>query len=148
MFVAGDILSDPYDDLWSDGSIQRGGSIHYPRIQIQAYNNAMRDVCNWGFLFSAGLVWIIEGVVKHHTLWQQGGMSKALRSTEVYHYQQYAKLFTNVWYITSCIYSILLPSSTSKHVNKRIFPRFCEYGSTGWPSCFATMVWQHFRIIR
>jgi len=70
--VPQDILSYPYYDLSSHGSIRRWASIQYP--SIWACNNERRDVCNWCCFFSTWLVWWIKGVVKHHSLWRRNAI--------------------------------------------------------------------------
>jgi len=101
--VPGDIISDPFYDLYSHGSVRRGAAIYYLSIWTRACNKERQDVCDERFFFSARVVSWIKGVVKQRRSWQQNGSLEALHSADGHCDLQYTQPYSNLCYITSRI---------------------------------------------
>jgi len=87
-------------------------------------------------------------VVKHYSSWQQNGIYETLHSAEGHCYLRYTQPYSDLFYITSCVWSSLPPSLFTEHVDEGISTKDSQYGSTEWANCLATAPWQQSTILR
>lgn len=135
-----DIISHQFCVLSSHPSEWWWASIHYPEVKIGAYTKAKQDVSEECLFISARLgSWIKGGVKRPRSYQEKGILLEAHLSAKGHCYNPYTQLYTDSFYINSCIYSILPPSLFTAHVDAQISTKDSDHCFTVRPIWHATI---------